>query len=163
MMLRAQVYATSPRICSPRRAAEALQESVNFTWLSGNIRSDSRTVNRSRGTAIEETVQGDFGGVLQRLVEDGHVRFERYIPNGPKVVVHPKRHQWIWAKRTKKHREELHEDVNTPVREIGRVNKAEEEKHGRCGSGRVGLRHWGRRRETGQGDRRAERMVATGD
>lgn len=54
MMLKVLVYAYTQRINSSRQISKALQENVNFMWISGDKRPGFRTINRFWGNVMKE-------------------------------------------------------------------------------------------------------------
>jgi len=130
MMLKVLVYAYTQRIYSSRRIAKALRENIHFMWISGNSRPDFRTINRFRGEVMRGMVEEVFASVLELLIEEGYVKLEHYFLDGTKIEANANRYTWVWAKSTKRYKQQLQDKVKKLLDEIERVNEEENEEYG---------------------------------
>lgn len=130
MMLKVLVYGYVEKLYSSRRIAKALRENVYFMWLSGQNRPDFRTINTFRGVVMKEIMGEVFGMVLELLIEQGHVKLEDYFVDGSKLAANARRHSAVWAKNTKRYKEQVKEKIRALLEEIEEVNQAEQEDYG---------------------------------
>lgn len=130
MMLKVIVYAYTQKIYSSRKIEKALWENLGFMWLSGGNRPDFHTINNFRSETMQEVVRKVFASVLEFLVEEGYVKMENYFVDGTKVGANSNPHKVVWAKKTKKYKENLQKQIQTLLDEIERVNEAENEEYG---------------------------------
>jgi len=130
MMLKVLVYAYAEKVYSSRKIAKGLRENVNLMWISGGQRPDFRTINNFRGIVMKETVRTVFGKVLEFLVEEGYVKLENYFVDGTKIGANANAHKVVWAKKTKRYKEKLQQQIQELLSEIERVNEAEEQEYG---------------------------------
>ena len=129
-MLKVLVYGYAEKLYSSRRIAKALRENVNFMWLSGQSRPDFRTINRFRGEVMKDIIGEVFASVLELLIEQGHVKLEDYFVDGSKLEANARRHSAVWAKNTKRYKEQAQKKIRELWEEIERVNEAEQEEYG---------------------------------
>jgi transposase len=130
MMLKVLVYAYTQRIYSSRQIAKALRENVYFMWISGQNRPDFRTVNRFRGEVMKGIIQEVFAAVLELLIEAGYVKLEEYFVDGTTMEANARRYSYVWAKNTKRYKEQLGKKVEQLLEEVERVNDEEDEQYG---------------------------------
>jgi transposase len=130
MMLKVLVYAYAEKTFSSRRIAKALRENVNFMWISGGNKPDFRTINKFRGETMREAVREVFASVLELLIEGGYVKLENYFVDGTKIEANANPHKVIWAKKTKKYKDRLRQQIMELLDEIEKVNEAEEAAYG---------------------------------
>jgi transposase len=130
MMLKVVVYGYVEGVYSSRQMAKALRENVNYMWLSGGNRPDFRTINRFRGKVMKAVMEEVFGAVVELLIEQGHVKLEHYFLDGTKVEANANRNTFVWAKNTKRYKEQLQKKIRELLEEIDVVNEAEDELYG---------------------------------
>ncbi len=130
MMLKVLVYAYSQRIYSSRQMAKGLRENVYFMWISGHNRPDFRTINDFRGKTMKGIIQEVFREVLELLIEAGYVKLEEYFVDGTTIEANARKHSYVWAKNTKRYKEQLGKKVEELLEEVERVNEAEDEQYG---------------------------------
>ena len=130
MMLKVIVYAYTEKIYASRKIAKALRENVNFMWLSGGHQPDFRTINNFRGAVLKEAVRAVFTKVLELLIEAGYVKLENYFVDGSKVGANANAHKVVWAKKTKRYKEKLQEQIKVLLDEIEQVNQQENQEYG---------------------------------
>lgn len=130
MMLKVLVYGYVERLYSSRKIAKALRENVCFMWLSGQNRPDFRTINRFRGEVMKEIIGEVFAKVLELLIEQGHVKLEDYYVDGSKLEANARRHSAVWAKNTKRYKEQVQRKIQELWEEIERENEREQEAYG---------------------------------
>jgi transposase len=130
MMLKVLVYAYSQRTYSSRGIAKALRENIYFMWLSGHNRPDFRTINNFRGQILKGILAEIFGAVVEVLVETGHVKLEEYFVDGTTIEANARKHSYVWAKNTKRYKEQLGEKIKELLEEVDRVNESEDQQYG---------------------------------
>lgn len=130
MMLKVLVYGYIEKQYSSRRIAKALRENINFMWLSGQNRPDFRTINRFRGEVMKNIIGEVFGSVLEMLIEQGHVKLEDYYVDGSKLEANARKYSAVWAKNTKRYKEQVQRKIRELWEEIEKENEAEQEKYG---------------------------------
>ncbi len=130
MLLKILVYAYTQRIYSSRQIAKAVRENVNFLWMSGGNQPDFRTINAFRGERMRGAIEEVFTLVLELLVEEGYVKLENYFVDGTKIEADANRHKVVWAKSRAKYEKRLGEKVGELLKEIDRVNEAENAEYG---------------------------------
>ena len=123
MMLKVLVYAYTQRIFSSRQIAKGLRENVNFMWISGHNRPDFRTINDFRGKTMKGIIQEVFREVLELLIEAGYVKLEEYFVDGTTIEANARKHSYVWAKNTKRYKDQLGKKVEELLEEVERVNE----------------------------------------
>jgi transposase len=130
MMLKVIVYAYTQKIYSSRKIEKALWENIGFMWISGGNRPDFHTLNNFRGSVMKEAVREVFASLMEFLVEEGYVKMENYFVDGTKVGANSNPHKVVWAKKTRRYKEKLQEQIEELLDEIERVNQAENDAYG---------------------------------
>lgn len=130
MLLKVLVYAYCSKIYSSRRIAAALRENIHFMWLSGGNRPDFRTINDFRGQRMKDVIDAVFAEVLQYLIEAGYVQLEHYFVDGTKVAADANQHKVVWAKRTARYQQRVHEQIAELLHQIEQVNADEQAEYG---------------------------------
>jgi transposase len=138
MMLKVLVYGYVEQLYSSRKIAKALRENVNFMWLAGQNKPDFRTLNRFRGEVMKDIIGEVFANVLELLIEQGHVKLEDYFVDGSKLEANARRHTAVWAKNTKRYKEQLRKKIKDLLEEIEKENAAEQEELGEADLPEVG-------------------------
>ena len=130
MMLKVLIYGYIEKLYSSRKIAKALRENVNFMWLSGQNQPDFRTINRFRGAVLQEVIGEVFAQIVELLVEQGHIRFEDYFVDGSKIEANARQHSAVWAKNTKRYKEQVQQKIKELWEAIEQENASEQEKYG---------------------------------
>jgi transposase len=130
MLLKVLLYAYSQQIYSSRKIAKALRENIYFMWLSGNSQPDFHTINRFRGVVVKETIGEIFAAVLQILIEGGYVKLENYFVDGTKLEANASKYSFVWAKNTKRYKEQVQGKVAELLEQIEQLNAAEDAEYG---------------------------------
>lgn len=130
MMLKVMVYAYTQKIYTSRKIAKALRENIQFMWISGGNRPDFRTINRFRGSVMNEVVGEVFTTVIEYLIEKKYVKLENYFVDGTKIESSANRYRYVWAKSTSNYKKQLQEKIKGLLKEIERQNEEEEEEYG---------------------------------
>lgn len=130
MLLKVLIYAYSQQIYSSRKIAKALRENIYFMWLSGNSQPDFRTINRFRGVVVKETIGEIFAAVLLILIEGGYVKLENYFVDGTKLEANASKYSFVWAKNTKRYKEQVQGKVADLLEQIEQLNAAEDAEYG---------------------------------
>ncbi len=130
MMLKVIVYAYTQKIYSSRKIEKALWENIAFMWISGGNKPDFHTINNFRGDTLKEAVRKVFASLMELLVEEGYVKMENYFVDGTKVGANSNPHKVVWAKKTKRYKEKLQQQIEALLDEIEQVNERENEEYG---------------------------------
>ena len=107
MMLKVLIYGYCVKLYSCRRIAQALRENIHFMWLSAGQHPDFRTINNFRSGTLKPIIEKVFSSLLDLLIEEGYVRLENYFVDGTKLQADANRHTAVWAKNTKRYKENL--------------------------------------------------------
>jgi hypothetical protein len=67
---------------------------------------------------------------MEFLVEEGYVKMENYFVDGTKVWANSNPHKVVWAKKTRRHKEKLQQQIEALLDEIEQINAAENEAYG---------------------------------
>ena len=118
------------RIYSSRQIAKALRENIPFMWISGNNRPDFRTINRFRGVVMRDIIEDVFAVVVGLLMEEGYVKLDHYFLDGTKLEANANKHKAVWAKNTKRYKDQLQKKIKELLDEADRVNEEENEEYG---------------------------------
>ena len=130
MLLKVLIYAYTQKTYSCRQIAKALNENVNYMWLSGMNKPNFRTINRFRGVMMQEVIEDIFTSVLQYLIEHGYVNLETYFVDGTKIEANANRYSFVWRKSTENYKKNLQEKVRQIMEEVERVNEEEDRLYG---------------------------------
>src|SRR3990172_8625005 len=130
MMLKVLVYAYSQNIYTSRKIEKALWENVSFMWISGGNKPDFRTINTFRGEVLKEAVREVFASVLELLIEQGYVKMENYFVDGTKVAANANPHKVVWARKARKYKQKVRQQIKGLLDEIECVNEKENEEYG---------------------------------
>ena len=130
MMLKVIIYAYTQRVFSSRRIAKELRENINYMWLSGMSQPDHRTINRFRGEVMRQAVEEVFYGIVEQLLDLGHIDLEKYFIDGTKMEANANRYSFVWRKSTDKYKAGLQEKVKALLDEIDEIEEAEEKEYG---------------------------------
>ena len=129
MMLKVLIYAYSQKIYSSRKIAKAIRENIPFMWLSGNNWPDFRTINRFRSTTMKDISEQIFASVLDMLIKDGYINYEQYFVDGTKIEANSNKYTFVWAKSTKRYKEQLEQKVKRLFEEIDELNALEDKEY----------------------------------
>ena len=130
MLLKVLIYAYTQQIYSSRKIAKALRENIYFMWLSGNSHPDFHTINRFRGVVVKATIGEIFAAVLRLLAEGGYIKLENYFVDGTKVEANASKYSFVWAKNTKRYKEQVQAKVAELLETIEQINAAEDAAYG---------------------------------
>lgn len=130
MLLKVLIYAYGQRIYASRQIAKQLRENIHFMWISGNSRPDFRTINRFRGVVMRDIIEEVFADVMGLLMEEGYVKLDHYFLDGTKLEANANKHKAVWAKSTKRYKDQLQKKIKELLDEADRVNEEENEEYG---------------------------------
>jgi paraquat-inducible protein B len=99
-------------------------------WISGNSRPNFRTINRFRGEVLKAAMGEIFASLLELLMQEGYVKLEDYFLDGTKIEANAGRYTYVWAKSTKRHKDQLQEKVKQLLEEIDQLNEEEQAAYG---------------------------------
>jgi len=99
-------------------------------WISRGNRPDFHTINNFRSQTMKEGGRRVFASLLEFLVEEGYVKMENYFIDGTKMEANSNPHKVVWAKKTRRYKENLQQQIEDLLDEIERVNTAENDAYG---------------------------------
>lgn len=130
MLIKVLSYSYAQKIYSGRRIAKALQQDVTFMWIAGMQRPDFRTLNLFRSGTLKQTMESVFTSMLLFLLERGYVTMEEYFADGTDMRADANRHKAVWKKNSERFKQKAEEKIKTLLREIDRLNEAEDQQYG---------------------------------
>jgi transposase len=130
MLLKVLVYGYTQQFYSSRKIAKALRENIYFMWLSGNQQPDFRTINRFRSEVVKDVIEAIFTSVVELLIEEQYIKLENYFLDGTKLEANANKYSWVWAKNTKRYKQQLQGKVKELIIQIEQVNQAENAEYG---------------------------------
>jgi transposase len=130
MMLKTLVYAYLSKTYASRRIAKALREDINFMWLSGMNRPDFRTINLFRSSRLKEVIDQVFGSMVLFLEAHGYIDLNEYFVDGTKLRADSNRHKVVWAKNTKRYKENTQQKIQELLQHIEHTNDEENQRYG---------------------------------
>ena len=107
MMLKVMVYAYMDNIYSSRKIEKALNENINFMWLSGRQTVDHNTIARFRSNKLKEVFKDIFKQVVLLLAEEGLVNLKRVYTDGTKIESVAGRYTFVWGNAIKTNKEKM--------------------------------------------------------
>ena len=126
MMLKVVLLAYASGIYSSRRIAQATRENVGFLWICGMRPLDHMTINRFRTERVRPVFEEVFSEVIQLLADMGLVTLDTYFLDGTKVEANANRFTFVWAKSTKRYKEQLRARVHAHLAAIDEMCDEEE-------------------------------------
>lgn len=130
MMLKVLVYAYLSKLYSSRRIAKALREDVNAMWLSGMQRPDFRTINLFRSGRLKDVIDQVFSSMVLFLIDNKYIDLHEYFVDGTKLRADNNRHKVVWAKNTKRYKDNAQRKIKELLQHIESVNDQENERYG---------------------------------
>ncbi|MBR2681879.1 MAG: transposase, partial [Atopobiaceae bacterium] len=118
------VYASG--IYSSRAIARATRENVGFLWICGMRPLDHCTVNRFRTERVRPVFEEVFSEVIQLLADMGLVTLDTYFLDGTKIEANANRFTFVWAKSTRRYKEQLRARVRAHLAAIDEMDDEEE-------------------------------------
>lgn len=112
MLLKILVYAYINNIYSSRKIEEAVAQNIYYMWLSGMSKPDHNTINRFRGTRLQETLQPIFTQVVLLLCEEGLLSLKELYTDGTKIEANANRYTFVWGKAIKSNKEKIKQQLN---------------------------------------------------
>jgi len=126
MMLKVLIYAYCEKIYSVRKIEKALQENINFIWISGRQLPDFRTINRFR-KRLKKSIKRIFFRVIRFLIKNKIIDFSNYFLDGTKLEANANKYSFVWKKSTQRYKTRLLEKINTLFESIDKINEKEDE------------------------------------
>ena len=126
MMLKVVLLAYASGIYSSRKIAQATRENVGFLWICGMRPLDHMTVNRFRSERVRPVFEEVFSEVIQLLADMGLVTLDTYFLDGTKVEANANRFTFVWAKSTKRYKDQLRARVHAHLAAIDEMCDEEE-------------------------------------
>ena len=126
MMLKVVLLAYASGIYSSRAIARATRENVGFLWICGMRPLDHCTVNRFRTERVRPVFEEVFSEVIQLLADMGLVTLDTYFLDGTKIEANANRFTFVWAKSTRRYKEQLRARVRAHLAAIDEMDDEEE-------------------------------------
>ena len=126
MMLKVVLLAYASGIYSSRAIARATRENVGFLWICGMRPLDHCTVNRFRTERVRPVFEEVFAEVIQLLADMGLVTLDTYFLDGTKIEANANRFTFVWAKSTRRYKEQLRARVRAHLAAIDEMDDEEE-------------------------------------
>ena len=126
MMLKVILLAYASGVYSSRAIARATRENVGFLWICGMRPLDHMTINRFRTERVRHVFEEVFSEVIQLLADMGLVTLDTYFLDGTKMEANANRFTFVWAKSTKRYKEQLRARVHAHLAAIDEMDDEEE-------------------------------------
>ena len=126
MMLKVVLLAYASGIYSSRAIARATRENVGFLWVCGMRPLDHNTINRFRTERVRPVFEEVFSEVIQLLADMGLVTLDTYFLDGTKMEANANRFTFVWAKSTRRYKEQLRARVHAHLAAIDEMDDEEE-------------------------------------
>ena len=126
MMLKVVLLAYASGIYSSRAIARATRENVGFLWVCGMRPLDHNTINRFRTERVRPVFEEVFSEVIQLLADMGLVTLDTYFLDGTKMEANANRFTFVWAKSTRRYKEQLGARVHAHLAAIDEMDDEEE-------------------------------------
>jgi transposase len=130
MMIKIWIYAYCERIYTSRRLCKAMNENINFIWLSGNQHPCFKTLCDFRSNKMEAMVDTVFKEVLLMLVELGYIDLETLFIDGSKWEANANRYKVVWKKNAVRYKEQVLLRINDLLKEIKQLQQQEDATYG---------------------------------
>jgi transposase len=124
MMLKVLIFAYLENIYSSRKIESALNENINFMWLSGMNKPDHNTIARFRSKRLKDHLKTIFSNIVQLLAKEGFVDLTKAYLDGTKIEANANRYTFVWKKsldyqerKLTEKIEEFWEQVETEINE----------------------------------------------
>jgi len=126
------IYAYLSKVYASRQIAKALRENVHFMWLSGMQRPEFSILNQFRSSRLKAVIDQVFSSMVFFLVEHKYIDLKQYFVDGTKLRADANRHKVVWAKNTKRYKEQVQQKIRERLAEIERTNDEENKRYGEC-------------------------------
>jgi transposase len=130
MMIKIWIYAYCERIYTSRRLFKAMNENINFIWLSGNQHPCFKTLCDFRSNKMEGMVDTVFKEVLLMLVELGYIDLDTLYIDGSKWEANANRYKVVWKKNADRYKEQVLLRINDLLKEIKQLQQQEDAIYG---------------------------------
>mgnify|MGYP001826700258 FL=1 len=130
LMLKVILYAYSQKIYSCRSIAKAIRQDITFMWLTGMQRPTFNTVNRFRTEYFKGILLDIFTEMLDFLHGKGYIAYQDFFVDGTKLEANAGRYTHVWGKNTARHKSAVKKRVQVLLKEIDKINQAEDHKYG---------------------------------
>ena len=126
MMLKVVLLAYASGVYSSRAIARATRENVGFLWVCGMRPLDHNTINRFRTERVRPVFEEVFSEVIQLLADMSLVTLDTYFLDGTKMEANANRFTFVWAKSTRRYKEQLGARVHAHLAAIDEMDDEEE-------------------------------------
>lgn len=113
MLLKILVYGYINNIYSSRKIEEAVNNNIQFMWLSGMSKPDHNTINRFRSVRLQKTLQPIFTQVVMLLCEEGLLNIKELYTDGTKIEANANRYSFVWGKSISHNKEKIKQQLNS--------------------------------------------------
>lgn len=115
MMIKVLFYSYLSNIYSCRKIAKALQENIQFMYISGNSQPDFRTINDFRGKILKDYIHQLFSEIVRLLMDLGYVDLEVQYIDGTKIESSANRYTFVWRKSVEKYKDKLEARIQSVI------------------------------------------------
>ncbi|MDO4797434.1 MAG: IS1182 family transposase [Coriobacteriales bacterium] len=126
MMLKVLLLSYSSGIYTSRGMERATMENVGFLWICGMRPLDHCTINRFRSERVRPVFEEIFAEFVSMIADMGLVTLDTYFLDGTKMEANANKFTFVWAKSTKRYKEQLRERVHAHLAAIDEMDEAEE-------------------------------------
>ena len=126
MLLKVIVYGYSVKVYSSRKLEQGVNQDIMFMWISGLQKPDHRTINDFR-KEMKLSIDKIFSEVLEYLMKEKYVRIENMFVDGSKFAADANKHSHVWAKNTKRYKENVQDRIKQLLLHIDYINETEPE------------------------------------
>jgi transposase len=130
MLLKVLIYAYISKTYAVRSIAKALRENVYFMWLSGTNTPDFRTINEFRSGRLRNVIEDVFTSMVIFLSDNNYVTLEDYFIDGSKFRANANKHKVVWAKNTKRYKENVTKEIRELFDYIETLNEEDDKRFG---------------------------------
>jgi transposase len=130
MLLKVLIYAYLSKIYSSRQIAKALRQDIHFLWLAGMQQPAFSILNKFRSGRLKPVINEVFGSMVLFLLDRGYVDLQEYFVDGTKLRADANKHKVVWAKNTRRYKEQVQQKIAARLAEIERANAAEQAYYG---------------------------------
>lgn len=125
VMIKILFYSYFNNIYSCRDIEKQLHQNIYYMWLSGEARSNFRTINNFRSQKLKGKIDHLFSQMVQLMVEMGCVSLKTQYIDGTKIESASNRYTFVWRRSVEKYREKLGEKVDHILHQINDAIQAD--------------------------------------
>jgi len=111
MLLKVLFFSYLSNIYSCRKMESALQENIQFMWLSGKQFPKHSCINDFRSKRLKKHINRLFTQVVSMLVDLGYVSLEVQYIDGTKIESQSNRYTFVWRKSVERYKANLEKKI----------------------------------------------------